>query len=210
MKLKVLLIAFTILTLILSTVPVKAQFTGISTTGADVDVCTEFIIYVRILSDELDTLGLHRYEVIVTWDPSLMRLVNIEFGDYVPVGWESLLRTETGACGFWAYGGAVFPEDGEFIMAALTFHCEGEGSTRLSLPSEMTVDGFLFQRVLISFNTGDIPHETGGGLVNQYEPSTVGGITSPINKLEIIAPYIALAGLIIAVSAVYVIKKRKD
>ncbi|MGB6680925.1 MAG: hypothetical protein WBF08_06350, partial [Candidatus Bathyarchaeia archaeon] len=36
----------------------------------------------------------------------------------------------------------------------------------------------------------------------------VGGISTPINKLEILTPYIALAGLIIAVSAI-VIKKRK-
>ena len=38
----------------------------------------------------------------------------------------------------------------------------------------------------------------------------VGGVASPVNKLEILTPYIALVGLIIAVSTVYVIKKRKD
>jgi hypothetical protein len=38
----------------------------------------------------------------------------------------------------------------------------------------------------------------------------VGGISTPINKIEILAPYIALAGLIIAVSTVYVIKRRQD
>ncbi len=41
-----------------------------------------------------------------------------------------------------------------------------------------------------------------------YPP--VGGVASPVNKLELIAPYLALAGLIAAVSAVYVIKRRKD
>ncbi|WP_455368278.1 hypothetical protein, partial [[Eubacterium] cellulosolvens] len=39
--------------------------------------------------------------------------------------------------------------------------------------------------------------------------STVGGLTIPTNKLEIITPYIAMAGLIIAVSTVIVINKRK-
>ena len=38
----------------------------------------------------------------------------------------------------------------------------------------------------------------------------VGGVASPVNKAEIIAPYIALAGLIAAVSTVYIIKKRRD
>ncbi len=41
-------------------------------------------------------------------------------------------------------------------------------------------------------------------------PPPVGGVVSPVNKLAIIAPYLALAGLIAAVSTVYVIKKRKD
>lgn len=38
----------------------------------------------------------------------------------------------------------------------------------------------------------------------------VGGVLVPINKLEILTPYIALAGLIVAVSAVVVAKKRRD
>ena len=40
--------------------------------------------------------------------------------------------------------------------------------------------------------------------------STVGGISTPTNKLSLLTPYLALAGLIAVVSAVYVIKKRKD
>lgn len=39
---------------------------------------------------------------------------------------------------------------------------------------------------------------------------TVGGVVTPLNKLEILTPYIALAGLIAALSTIYVIKKRKD
>lgn len=38
----------------------------------------------------------------------------------------------------------------------------------------------------------------------------VGGVSSPINKFEILTPYLVLAGLIAVVSAVYFIKKRKD
>jgi dipeptidyl aminopeptidase/acylaminoacyl peptidase len=38
----------------------------------------------------------------------------------------------------------------------------------------------------------------------------VGGVASPVNKLELIAPYLALAGLIVAVSTIFVIKRRKD
>ena len=38
----------------------------------------------------------------------------------------------------------------------------------------------------------------------------VGGIAVPTNKLEILIPYLALAGLIAVVSAVVVVKKRRD
>jgi len=53
-----------------------------------------------------------------------------------------------------------------------------------------------------------VPIEPVTVTIQQVEPAPVGGVASPINKLEIIAPYLALAGLIIAVSAI-VIKKRK-
>ncbi|MFC1506760.1 TolB family protein [Thermoproteota archaeon] len=38
----------------------------------------------------------------------------------------------------------------------------------------------------------------------------VGGVANPVNKLAIIAPYAVLAGLTIAVSTVYILRKRKD
>jgi hypothetical protein len=43
-----------------------------------------------------------------------------------------------------------------------------------------------------------------------HDPAPVGGVTSPINKLVVLTPYLALAGVIAAVSVVYVIKRRKD
>lgn len=47
-------------------------------------------------------------------------------------------------------------------------------------------------------------------LVEDASPRPVGGIVTPVNKLEILTPYLALAGLIAAVSKVYVIKRRKE
>jgi len=40
-------------------------------------------------------------------------------------------------------------------------------------------------------------------------PPAVGGIITPVNKLGVLTPYLALAGLIVAISTVYIIKKRK-
>jgi len=39
---------------------------------------------------------------------------------------------------------------------------------------------------------------------------TVGGVVTPVDKFEMLTPYIALAGLLIAVSTFYIIKKRED
>ncbi|WP_455282457.1 DNRLRE domain-containing protein [[Eubacterium] cellulosolvens] len=48
-------------------------------------------------------------------------------------------------------------------------------------------------------------------LTIDYTPiETVGGHNLPVNKLTILTPYLALAGLIAAVTIVIVIKKRKD
>jgi hypothetical protein len=47
-------------------------------------------------------------------------------------------------------------------------------------------------------------------LVEDLTPKPVGGLVMPTNKLEIITPFLALAGLIVAVSAVVVVKKRRD
>ena len=44
----------------------------------------------------------------------------------------------------------------------------------------------------------------------EYAFGPIGGILMPVNKLEVLAPYLALAGLIAAISTVIVIKKRKD
>jgi len=38
----------------------------------------------------------------------------------------------------------------------------------------------------------------------------LGGVVMPTNKLEIVAPFAAIAGLIVTVSAVVVARKRRD
>ena len=38
----------------------------------------------------------------------------------------------------------------------------------------------------------------------------VGGVLLPVNKLEILTPYVALAGLIAVISSAVVVEKRRD
>ncbi|MEM3004790.1 MAG: hypothetical protein QXK96_05790, partial [Candidatus Bathyarchaeia archaeon] len=44
--------------------------------------------------------------------------------------------------------------------------------------------------------------------VSQVQPAPVGGVSVPVNKLSIVAPYLALVGLVAVVSAVIVVRKR--
>jgi hypothetical protein len=49
-------------------------------------------------------------------------------------------------------------------------------------------------------------------MVRQFDDpeGAVGGVVLPTSKLEILVPFAALAGLIVAVSAVVAVKKRRD
>ncbi|OGD54495.1 hypothetical protein A3K80_08825 [Candidatus Bathyarchaeota archaeon RBG_13_38_9] len=55
-----------------------------------------------------------------------------------------------------------------------------------------------------------IPDESADKAFRTYASAPVGGVVLPINKLVILTPYMAIAGLIIAVSAVYVMRRRKN
>ena len=49
-------------------------------------------------------------------------------------------------------------------------------------------------------------------MVRQFDDpeGTVGGVVEPTNKIALATPFLALAGLIIAVSAVVAVKRRRD
>ena len=73
---------------------------------------------------------------------------------------------------------------------------------------------------LVEFGTDRAPNEgfyqitsrsvSEPNVFQDHEPATVGGISTPISKLKMLTPYLAIAGLIVAVSTVFVIKKRKE
>ena len=52
--------------------------------------------------------------------------------------------------------------------------------------------------------------EEGAAYLYRLSGLTVGGLITPVNKLVIIAPYLALAGLVAAVSVIFVIIRRKS
>jgi len=172
-----------------------------------VSVSTEFdiIIWIR---DIQSGYGMVQVGIRVQWDPNDLEYIDCEF-----LG-EDRLGTWGGGCGpdvdvpglaGGGGGGDAWTADAEWLR--FRFHCLREG------PAPITVSAPADGTIVLE------PVAGGTGVVVEPEPVTVtidqrsgavGGVASPVNKLEIMTPYIALAGLIAAVSAVYVIKKRKD
>jgi hypothetical protein len=74
--------------------------------------------------------------------------------------------------------------------------------------STIAVDGSVEVRELPTGSYDGQGIETMEISVNQF--GVIGGVATPINKLEVLTPYIALAGLIIAASTIFVIHRRRD
>ncbi|MCW4042307.1 MAG: hypothetical protein NWE90_01120 [Candidatus Bathyarchaeota archaeon] len=193
------------------TSPVKAQppyFPNVivSPTSISAEVSTTFSITFSV-EDIPSGYGLTYLGLVLTWPSSDMELVSGTEGASLPPGWKVSL-------GDWT----VIPPGSEkkyFQMSidtgepvtvdrewlTVTFHCLRPG------PSMITVDGSREVRELPDGSISGQGIETIGITVNQF--GVIGGVTTPVNKIEILTPYLALAGLIVAVSTVYVIKRRK-
>jgi hypothetical protein len=170
----------------------------------DVFVCNEFEVelWIRDLPQSMNMLY-----VYVTWDPDLMELQNVELN--LPASyWVSRGPTEQGDSFFILVEGTLFSLNWKWMT--FTFHCKGEGSSPINIPETYEHPGG--GRVSVGpawIIDGDIVSTLLKAAVTQ-NLAPVGGVVTPTNKLAILTPYIALAGLIAVVSAVYVIKRRKD
>ncbi|WP_455369685.1 hypothetical protein [[Eubacterium] cellulosolvens] len=169
-------------------------------------VSTEFdvIIWIR---DIQSGWGLTEFYIQVNFDPNDIEFIDSEFldpdGSGGWIGGGNIIEL-----GKWNGDGQsgglfdVWTEDRAWFV--LTFHCLRAGPTPITVTSPPT--GTI---VLLPIGGGSpvfLEPEPVTVIVNQVSP--VGGISTPTNKLTILSPYIALAGLIITVSAV-MIKKRK-
>ncbi|MFC1507587.1 hypothetical protein ACFLQ6_11070 [Thermoproteota archaeon] len=199
-----------LLTVIISSLalPVSAQ-NGIAKIIVEpritnVTVSTTFTIDIWIR--DLNGDSMQEFDFTITWDPDLMDIVsNIDHvlaNDPYWIIKTQILNPSLGTYRLNAWSevsGSPINEDLSWVT--LTFHCRGEGS------SPINIQNTAIYRAAAGVVL--IEHEVLKGAVTQDPPMPVGGISTPINKLEIVTPYIALAGLIAMLSAVYVIKKRK-
>jgi hypothetical protein len=94
-----------------------------------------------------------------------------------------------------------FPITHDVRVATIRLHCLSVGTVKVDASR---IDNYV---IIDSTRFGVVGVD---GFINQIEPAPVGGIVAPIKKLEIVTPYLALAGLLAAISTVYIVKRRKD
>jgi len=182
------------------TLPVSANGAGrlaLEPEGTSITVSNTFDVKVWIR----DITGpMVRFTFAIGWDPTLIEYVEHE--NFVEaLGWtvDTEQISPSGSLMYYnlvAYGD---PYSEDALWAVITLHCLGEGSTTIQ------ASGFIWDPPGVK-----IPLDPTASIVNQVAPNPVGGVVMSTNKLEILTPYIALAGLVIAVSAVVVVKRRRD
>jgi len=168
-------------------------------------VSTTFSITFSV-EDIASGYGLTYVGLVLTWPSSDMELVSGTEGASLPLGWKVSLRdytvippgSESKYFQMSIDTGSPVTVDREWLT--ITFHCLRPG------PSTIIVDGSREVKVLPDGSISGQGIEPIEITVNQFAP--IGGVTTPVNKTAVLAPYLALAVLIIAVSAV-IIKKRK-
>jgi len=179
----------------------------VNPTSISTEVSTTFTITFSV-RDIPSGYGLRYVGVVLLWPSSDMELVSGMEGASAPPGWTpSLVDCTTippgSECKFFQISqgsGELVTVDREWLT--VTFHCLGSG------PSTITVDGSLEVQELPEGSIDGGPINTIEVTINQIAP--VGGVVTPVNKLEILTPYLALAGLLAVVSTIFVIKRRKD
>jgi hypothetical protein len=154
---------------------------------ADVKVGTNFSIDISIRNVD----SMFRFHFKITWDPNLARYVSRTL--LLQPGWSVETETVDGLGGTYVLQatGGMFSGDASWVT--LAFHCLGEGSSPIGVsPNPDT--WWENPSVLIPFDV------VLGGTCNQHPVVPVGGIVLPVNRLAVMAPYLALLGLVGAVT----------
>jgi hypothetical protein len=173
-----------------------------------IPVCNQFKI--EIVTSEYGningapTAAITQIYFYLQWDPTQIEVKLDTVTPNVPAGWSVSAippisqQPPYSQLVFTAIG--TSPVDAAHEWLELEYHCIDEGTSNIQILG-LTINSVALPTDYAVF----------GASINQLpELAPVGGISTPINKLEILTPYLALAGLMAVVSAVYVIKKRKD
>jgi len=197
-----LIILFLVTPLYEATVEVALGFPAttifVNPPTSTVTVGKNFTIDVKV-SDVNDLYG---WGFKLRWNLSLLDVVNVTEGNFLEQGgetffWPIINNTEGYILVDCTLLGNVSGVSGSGTLATVKFYAENRGGSILD----------LYDTLLLNSHEIAINHTNNDGTVS----NTVGGIWIPVNKLELLAPYIglALAISIAAVAAGVFVKRRR-
>jgi len=167
---------------------ISLEINGVPVTTLNIRVCSEFTLDLWIRDIPLGYSMVY-FIILIDWDSNLIELVNVD--PIEPPGW-----TFT-AGGKWT--GPPWTEDA--VWARFTFHCLGEGTGLMVLTSPIIV---LQDPDENPYDTEPEPFEF---TVHQYR--AVGGVLTGTDKLAVLSPYLALIGLVGAVTVAVAVQRRR-
>jgi hypothetical protein len=140
--------------------------------------------------------SMFRFHFKITWDPNLVRYVSRTL--LFQQGWSVETETVDGLGGTYVLQatGGMFSGDASWVT--LTFHCLGGGSSPIGISPDPD-SWWENPSVLVPFEV------VWGGTCNQQSVAPVapvGGVVLPVNRLAVMAPYLALLGLVATVAVV--------
>lgn len=165
----------------------------------NINPCQNFTLTLWI-RDIPDGWAMIDFEFMIEWDPTMMEIVGFPIFLGEVRGWGAILGGDTVFLIMRA-NGPQWSEDAAWFE--FTFHCIGEGTSTVTLSSPEV--GTITLIAVVGGGTVNLEPEPFEVTVNQVELAPVGGLTIPINKLEIMTPYIAFA---IVIATLLLITKR--
>lgn len=177
--------------------------------SSNVPVSTQFTATIKIV----DVAELYGWQLKLIFKPALLEIKSASEGSFLKSGGTTFFTVTVDNTGGSVSAACQLlpspppqPVTGSGELVTLTFHCKGAGQSDLA---------FILQSTLLVGPPQDypqIPYVATGGSVTQFTPTPtprpVGGVVMPVNKLEILTPYLALAGLVAAISVVVAVKRR--
>ena len=178
----------------------QAQVTSLSLDGpSTVIVCNNFRVDL-VIGHPANPLG--SFDVDIEFDPTQMELVDAII---IPSGWELFVEPDTNM--FRLVGTGLTESDivstGTHTMVTLFFHCIDIGTSDITTLSATLTEG------IYAAGTQYAPSLNVDLTVTQDPARAVGGVMVSANKLFIFAPYIIIAGIVVAVGAAVVIRKQR-
>jgi len=151
-----------------------------------------------------DVIDLYGWEFKLKWNPTFLDVLNVTEGGFLKSGgdtffWPIMNNTEGCILADCTLIGNITGVNGSGTLAIVKFEVESAGESILD----------LYDTKLVTSLEQPITHTSNDGYVTTSKP--VGGVWIPVNKLELLAPWIALATVIAAATAaVAFVKRRKN